>query len=488
MGSKEIFELRRAGQSAEGLRMARAEFQPGMDDVWFLRAYAWCLYDAAKPFAEAGDGGPGGARELNGQFTPLMREFARMGDPLRKDMSFSCMLRLAGKVARDWPEFLAFAKWSGVDDFEGKDCLPEQTPSGKTIDSVQKRYIRAICRETANRAGRSDTRTELIDWGASILEKALEQDPRDPWLPYYHVKVLRARGEVDRAVGQMSRVLRRQPKAAWAWVQMGEILEANQPEAALVCYARATETASEEQELAKARIVLARMLAEGGKHPEAADQVSRALKYREQNGYSRIPPDLQALRESAWYGEAIAGGLLRPLASMESRATAFLKALESQHLEYELGVVDHINAEKSITFIATGVDDGAVLPHGKFPDAARLAPGTVVEIGRTGPGDPPSGWRPAEDRTISGLCETFKGTLSKNPDQDFAFVRSGKGDIFVPPPLAASFAHGKSHTVSGKAIRRKAKNGKTGWRAVEIESVSVDHAELQEWDLDSIPF
>ena len=147
MGSNEIFALRKQGRSAQALEMARAEHPSNADDLWFQRAYGWALYDHVKKLVDAYEEKQLSASGLDAQLTPYMREFARMATALRGDAVFSQMLRLAGKVAKDWRDFLAFARWAGIDSFSEDDKKPFVNPAGKTIDSLQRRFIRAVCRE-----------------------------------------------------------------------------------------------------------------------------------------------------------------------------------------------------------------------------------------------------------------------------------------------------------------------------------------------------
>ncbi|HBT31935.1 MAG TPA: hypothetical protein DEB15_03415, partial [Pusillimonas sp.] len=81
MSSKEIFALRKQGRIAEALEMARAEYQKDTDDIWFLRAYAWPLYDHVKQLVDAYEAKRLSPTALNERMTPYMREFARMGNP-----------------------------------------------------------------------------------------------------------------------------------------------------------------------------------------------------------------------------------------------------------------------------------------------------------------------------------------------------------------------------------------------------------------------
>jgi tetratricopeptide (TPR) repeat protein len=467
LSSKEIFALRKQGRSAEALKMARAEHPQNASDIWSLRAYAWALYDHAKELVERYEAKQLSPKELSGQFSPYMREFARMAQPLRGDSAFSQMLRLANVVSRDWPEFLGFARWAGIDDFADKDKQPFVNEQGKSVDSLQKQFVRAICRETEARAADSQANPEWVEWGKGILEQALQADSSDQWLNYYQSKLHLTRGEQKQAIERLVPVLLRQSGAAWPWALLGSILEATRPDDSLTCYAHATQRAREEQEVAKVRIHLAQRLALAGRHDEAALQASLAQQYRQENGF-KVPQELQQLLSSEWYQRAEAQNRFKRLPKVEGEARALLRELTQQNLIYTRGVIDHVNGEKALSYVATGAETGCGLPHRKFPDVAKLLPGTVVEIGRSEPEGPALGWRMSEDQSVPGLCETFSGTLERQEGKDFAFVRTARADIFVPPPLARDFADGRLDGVTCLAIWRKNKHGKLGWRAIRL--------------------
>ncbi|MEY4562768.1 MAG: hypothetical protein RLZZ618_2045 [Pseudomonadota bacterium] len=467
MSSNEIFALRKQGRAAEALEMARTEYESHANDVWFLRAYAWVLYDQAKKLVEDYEQKRLSAGALNGKLTPCMREFTVIAGPLRKDSAFSQMIRLAGKVSKDWQWFLAFACWAGVDDFSDEDKAAFVNDQGKTLDSLQRRFIRAICREAAAEAADPESAPSLIDWGLGVLEQALQDEPGDQWLNYYQSKLHLARGEADLAVRRLAPVLHRQSRAAWPWALLGDILEAARPGEALICYTHAAQIAREEQEVAKVRIHLAQRLALEGRFNEAALQASLALKYREQNGF-KVPQELAQQIASDWYQQAVATNKLQNLPNVQTAANALLHELDRQSLTYTKGVVDHINAEKALSYVATSISAGFALLHSKFPQLAAMPPGTLVEIGRATPDGPPLDWRPCEAQSLPGLCETLSGTLERQADKDFTFIRTGRDDVFVSPALATEFAPGQRYDVSCLAIRRTNKQGKTGWRAVNV--------------------
>lgn len=467
MSTSEIFALRKQRRAADALKMARAEYPQNSSDVWFLRAYAWALYDHAKGFTDRYEAKQLSPTALSGQLSPYMREFARVGNLLRGDSTFSQMLRLACIVSKDWREFLGFARWAGIDYFSDDDKKPFVNEQGKSIDSLQKRFIRAICREAAAGANDAQANPDWVEWGKGILAQALQTEPNDQWLNYYQSKLHLAYGEADQAIKRLVPVLNRQSRAAWPWALLGEILEPIRPDDALTCYAYATQLTREEQEVAKVRIHLAQRLSLVGRYNEAAQQAQQALRYREQHGY-RIPQELEQLVASDWYRQAVADNSLQRLPDVKDGAKAMLRELDSHSLTYVQGVIDHINAEKALSYVVTAQDTGFGLPHRKFPTVASLPPGTIVEVGYTEPHGLPADWRLTEAKSLPGLCETLFGSLRRLEGKDFAFIRAVPEDVFVPTKLAKTFAPGQQYHVTCLAIKRTNKQGKTGWRAVNI--------------------
>ena len=473
MTSDIIFKLRKQGRSSEALDVARQNYEANARDVWFLRAYAWVLYDQMKDVVGRYAAGHLSTTELNNQFTPSMREFVKFADLLRRDTAFSQMLRLAGKVSKDWREFLGFARWAGTEDFSDDDRQPFVNDKGKTIDSLEKRFRRAICREAVAHLSDGQDSSELVDWGLGILDKSLAENPSDQWLNYYQSKAHLARGEDALAVKRLAPVLRRQSRTAWTWALLGEILEKSQPDDALVCFVYATQLAREEQEVAKIRIHLAHRLALAERYAEAARQTSLALKYREQAGY-KIPQELQQLASSEWYSRINGDGSMQDLPDAGAAATTLLRNLDRKSLTYVQGVVDHVNKDKALSYIATSLNTGIALKHAKFPQIADFEAGTILEVGRAEPDGPPLDWRPSQAVELSGLCETMMGRLERHEGKSFAFIRALREDIFVPPALAGVFHTGQSYDVSCLAIRRAEKTGKIGWRAVRVTSTEGD--------------
>ena len=475
MTSDMIFNLRRQGRSSEALHVARENLAANVSDVWFLRAYAWVLYDQMKEVIDRYEAGNLSVSEMNNQFTPCMREFVTFAELLRRDTAFSQMLRLSGKVSKDWREFLGFARWAGIDDFSDEDRQPFVNDKGKTVDSLAQRFRRAICKEAVARLADDRPSSDLIDWGLSVLETSLAELPNDQWLNYYQSKAHLARGEDELAIQRLAPVLQRQSRAVWTWALLGEILEKSRPEDALVCFAHATQLAREEQEVAKTRIRLAQRLALEERYPESARQISLALNYREQAGY-KIPQELQQLAYSEWYSRIDADGSMQDMPDVGPAAMTLLRSLQRKNLSYVQGVVDHVNNDKALSFVATGPDTGISLKHASFPQITDLVAGTIVEVGRAEPDGPPLDCRLSDASELPGLCETISGLLERHEGKSFAFIRASQNNVYVPPNLAEYFDAGQKYDVCCLAVRRPDKTGRIGWRALRVASSQNEQA------------
>lgn len=475
MSSKEIFELRKSGKTEEALALARAKHAEHADDLWFQRAYGWALFDQIKKLVTEHEANKLSIGALNTRLTPLMREFAHMASHLRGDLVFSQLLRQAGKVAKSGTTSSSSRAGPASTTFPRKTKNPTSRTMAKSW-TVCKSFIRAICRETASHAALPDADPKLLDWGKDILNKALAQNPNDQWLNYYQSKLHLAQGKADDAIQSLIPILRRQPRAAWPWAQLGEILAPTRPQDALTCLAHATQLAREEQEVGRVRIHLAQLLTRAGRHNEAAEQTRLALQYRETNGY-KLPAELQQLLDSNEYQQAVANNALQPLPKMQKAAQTLLEELDPRKLNYTTGVIDHINTAKSLSFVATGHNSGIPLSHRKFSKVAKLPPGTLVDIGQAEADGPAEDWRLSAAKALPDLCENFSGNLERHQGKDFAFINIGETRIFVPPELAADFSTDKHHPVTCIAIKRTDKQGRTGWRCVRL--INVDDATRQ---------
>lgn len=469
MSSKEIFALRRQNQFAQALAMARREYPSNSNDIWFIRAYAWCIFDHVKKIVTDYESNRMPPSFLSGQISPFMQEFSQIGLPLKGDGCFSQMLNLANKAAKDWDEFLYFAKWAGLDCFSDEDKKPYITESGDRLDSLQARYLRAVVREVSVRQNKLPV--EILQWAEEVIKVAHDINPNDQWLYYYQSKIYLNNGNVDLAISSLIPVIHRQAKAYWVWGLLASILEKTDPENSLICYIYAGQLARSEQELAKLRITLAKKLSEKGRYAEAGLHVCKALEYRQSNNF-KIPDELNQLQNSTWYQDVLKSNEMKKSPSVKEQALEILINLDKDNIVNVRGVIEHHNKTKEMAYVLFGTDEGMPIFYGKFPHVKNMEVGTVLEISYSKINHKkPVSIKVVSEKEIGGLCQIFTGVLNRVSDKNFAFIKSGEESVFVPPNLAEGYQHSVTYQVQCRVIKSRNKQGKLGWRAVEIANL-----------------
>jgi tetratricopeptide (TPR) repeat protein len=129
------------------------------------------------------------------------------------------------------------------------------------------------------------------------------------------------------------------------------------------------------------------------------------------------------------------------------------------------GVIDHHNADKSLTSVYVPEDRFVLLHHKDYPAAKDLAPGSGVRVWVCEDKRGFRGYRfePAEVED-SAWIQRFTGVVNVH-DQGFGFL----DEVFVPPPLAQQCDD--YEVVQVLAVRkRNKKRMQLGWTAVSISA------------------
>ncbi len=370
---------------------------------------------------------------------------------------------------KEWPRFLAFARWWDPACLRPEDREPFELDNGKTVASLELRLVYAIGRAVSSGSEHQDP--NLVAWGAALLDSALEAHPNDQWLHYYTSKRLTSTwGRPPRRGSTCSLVLRRQRQASWPGHCLKRTWRSKTQGKAITCYFRAIQVAGKDVEVVGTRVQLAALLAEAGALCGGHRFKSRAaIQCLEKNDY-RIPQGLAVLAASDWYQRYADLPNLTREPDVAQGADALVFGAAAADLVYRLGVIDNQNPEKALAHVVFGLDDGAILFYRSMKGVSKLTVGTCVEVGVVKGETRPVSYRPSEKTMIPGLCERFEGELSQRPGQIFAFViADGGGRIFVHPSLARELDGLVGHRVSCRAVVGKDKQGKPGWRAVSVD-------------------
>ncbi len=154
-------------------------------------------------------------------------------------------------------------------------------------------------------------------------------------------------------------------------------------------------------------------------------------------------------------------------------------------LDPVIGVVEHINHNKSVSVALTGDRSVCLVHHRHFP-AARNAPlGSFVKV-RT---DETSRkevchaltFEPTEDQPAASFYQRFEGTLTLTPGEDHGFVMTGDG---IRAHLSQVWLERMSlrdqQPLKGAIARKWLKDRKTfSWTVVDVSQTEVDELKIE---------
>ncbi len=465
-----ISELRKAGKLQEALTVAQEAHAADREDVYVQRAYGWVIHDLVRQCVEGFAQGSLKQPQFASDLTSLLRQYARLRLIERPGLLHSLLLSRVLKGARGWPSFIGFLKWWDPAMLREEDRKPYVKSDGKSLPSIQTRMCYAIARGLLV-AGREED-PELTQWGWALFSEAYKENPRDTWLAYYEGRRLLTRGEFIAARGCFMTVVKRQRSSAWAWLALGRTFEADAPAKAITCGQHAVRLVEQGKEALRARLWLGRMLAVEQRFDEATFQVLVALRLTKQLG-DKVPAELARLTSTPWFKEHEGSCNVSQDPDMTQEAMGILFASEAEDIEIRVGVIDHQNAEKALTWVLFGLEDGKALLHRRFRQLADLPPGTLVDVSLCGKSREPVHAKVSNDRTVPGFCEEFDGRLERRPGAAFGFVACEDGvRVFVPPPVLARLAMDPETQVHCVAILdRDRKRGVLNWRAVAVRLV-----------------
>ncbi|SMX51038.1 DUF7017 domain-containing protein [Actibacterium lipolyticum] len=145
-------------------------------------------------------------------------------------------------------------------------------------------------------------------------------------------------------------------------------------------------------------------------------------------------------------------------------------------LASQVGVIDHINREKSLihVVVARGVD--GICPISLYPGKAKIGDAVAVRLAQH---HSKSGVRtriveiePTDQAPSSDVCRPFCDATNVTPN-GLGFTR---GDIFIPPHMITAEGIQAGDLVEGIAIASfDKKRGKWGMKAIQAKSIERNH-------------
>jgi tetratricopeptide (TPR) repeat protein len=445
MTFREIDNLRKQGRLEEAYRLARQALENAPEDLWLKRGMGWVLYDLIKrelrevheeeEVEQLADTVNVNLRRVHRYFT----EFRQLSLPLEDNVIRSQMLRLAVQAQKaGWKGFLDFVEWWGLEHLASEDWEPSQTEDGRELPCLALRVLYALGRVLRSLPPQ-DSR---VTWILEHLQEGLSCYLDDQWLLRSKGFALAKLARFNEAREVMIQVLRKNPGEWWRWREMGELLEADDPEQAIMCYYHACTLERDKGKLVGVYLRLAQLLAAQARYDEAAWCAERARATRESRGW-RIPQELQELLDTDWF--CTHRNAPEPQIHTERFATLFLMGIREEDVEYRRAVLDHHNAQKGLAYFLWSPREGTAVRYNRFPEIQKASVGTMAELEIAH----------HEERTLVIACRLIpfqeipnfavqvRGRLRRRAGQNHGFVHTDTGErYFVPPKTVGTLPDG----------------------------------------------
>lgn len=270
------------------------------------------------------------------------------------------ILNYAVKVAKKqtFPDFISFVRWWNLENLCNSD-YEKFTPEGsdKVYNSLVEKLIKALY-QTAKTIENVDEITFALDF----IESSINRFPDNVWLIYYCARLNVKLGRHEEAQKRMIPVVLRKMNDPWAWERLGETLDDDDMDHRLACLCRALCCPNVIPEYAvNIHEKLGRLLQQHGMSAEAKHGFNTAMAIRETAG-----DNVDAVKDNKNFYQQHA-----PMA----------EALVYADLPERVGIVEHVNTHKELTFVVFDETDTACrLYHDRFPMAKSLSPGDFVAI------------------------------------------------------------------------------------------------------------
>ena len=318
--SKNVTNLRKAGNLNEAYRVAKAALDANPDDVWCKKDMAWVLYDFAKQKATADTKEQfvrcldkllevdlpedddvfynGVGFLVRGMAATMIRAdkqdsaffdvlFARIKSLKikKKTPVYSSLMTVMLRTKDWWKGFKDFCEWWGFDgfmdeDFEGGKIKEERGKSKedapRKIMPMAERVVMAYCRCLLDGGGKDEMEKFLV-W----LDEFSRQHKNYIYLPFYGAKLLWAAGRKDEYFAKMKIFARKKSGEFWVWDLLGDYFDDKAMR--LQFYAKGLSCRSKAEMSVKLREKTAMLLIELGYEAQALSELMFVAKIREKN-------------------------------------------------------------------------------------------------------------------------------------------------------------------------------------------------------------
>lgn len=303
MDWKDVQELRKQGNIAEGKKLAYDLLEADLGDFRTRSMLEWLIYDQAKPaFRNAVEAVKADKRPQQADLHRIdqaLTEFTKL-PAQRPGMACSVVLQQLCRIGPEFPRFAAFVKWVGIEGLREEDWSTQSSNDG-TWPALVVSIARALTKWTKARDTSVQRLEEAVQWLDAATPVAEGDDSL--WLQWDRAGMLRRLESYDQAARALSAVIKAKRNEFWVWAEAGRLYVTDDPDLAHACFCQALLCPSSPEFVAKAHRELAEMLVERCEFAQASVEIKIAASSREEQGW-RLGEELENLMREPWYDPA----------------------------------------------------------------------------------------------------------------------------------------------------------------------------------------
>lgn len=487
---KEITAKCKAGEIAEAYEIALQDWQNAPDDVWVQREVGWALYyfikeDVEQKRTESFYEHLDKLGELTlldltsdkliyenllwkvAEFTKAIQteDFATMSTLFSKiqdyhfspSKPYSLLLQYFIKF-EGWNQLADFIDWWDINNLMPDDFEQFQMENGKKVMSLAERVYIANSKALL-KVGDQERIAAFIP----KIEALMDAHPEMLYPGYFCGKLLIAQGAgKEEALKKVVPFVRKKINEFWAWQLMSDIFR-DEPDKQLACLLRAVHCKTQESFLGKIRIRLAEIYILRQDLPRAKYNIDKVSACYLQQGW-KLPRQLQQWSWQNWLQTT------QPDATDSFDYKPITEEILFTELAECLAMVTYVDVQTKRAALVYGLRQRMMAKYGHW--GLKPKEGMVLKLKYTSDGDSLNIIRAEQAQGPFNLpyVKIVKGTVDKRKGNPFAFLRTGKDDIFLSPTIVSKYNLTGNETVTAAAVYdfNKKKN-EWNWACISIK-------------------
>lgn len=487
---KEITAKCKAGEIAKAYEIALQDWQNAPDNVWVQREVGWALYYFIKEDVEQTRTdsfyehleklGELTLLDLNSDkliYENLLWKVAGFAKGIRTE-DFSTMSTLFSKI-RDchfgpsrpyslllqyfikfegWDQLADFIDWWDINNLMPDDYEQFQMENGKKVMSLAERVYIANSKALL-KLGDQERIADFIP----KIEALMDAHPEMLYPGYFCGKLLIAQGAgKEEALKKVVPFVRKKINEFWAWQLMSDIFR-DEPDKQLACLLRAVHCKTQESFLGKIRIRLAEIYIQRHDYSRAKYNIDKVSACYLQQGW-KLPGQFQQWSWQNWLQTT------KPDASDPFDYKPITEEILFTELAECLAMVTYVDVQTKRAALVYGLKQRMMAKYGHW--ALKPKEGMVLKLKYTPDGESLNIIRAEQAQGPFNLpyVKIVKGTVDKREGNPFAFLRTGKDDIFLSPAIVSKYNLIGNETVTAAAVYdfNKKKN-EWNWACISIK-------------------